>query len=121
VVADQRKPGASQHEDPSVSVTAQPGSRLEQLLAVYDDEKAAAAEAAERFKAVTDALKAEMAAAVPPGTEDMTLIGAAHLPRLRLSWRRPWRFDSDKFREENPYLFVKYSKQGGHWELRAMQ
>jgi hypothetical protein len=109
-----------QEQKPTVLATAQPGSRLEQLLAQYDTAKAESEEAVARFKAITTALKAE-ASAMCPGAEDIALSGAPSLPRLRLSWRRPWRFNTDKFKEEQPYLYVKYSEQGGHWELRVQQ
>jgi hypothetical protein len=107
-----------QERQSAVSVLAAPGSRLEELLAAYSTEKAAAEEAASRFKAVTDALKAEISA-MAPGAEDAIASGAANLPKLRLSWRRAWHFKTDAFKAENPYLYVKYSQQSGHWELRA--
>jgi hypothetical protein len=104
---------------PAVLVTAAEGSRAEQLLAQYEGAKAASEDAAARFKAITTALKAE-ASAMSPGAEDILLSGAApNLPRLRLAWRTPWRFNTEKFKEEEPYLYIKYSEQGGHWELRA--
>lgn len=103
-----------------VLVAAPPGSRLEQLLASYESAKAAAEEAKARFEAITDAVKAELAAAAPPGTTEMLLAGPPGLPRLRMSWKRPYRFDTKRFREEHPKMYVRYEVRGGHWELRQV-
>ena len=100
-------------------VTAAPGSRLESLLASYDSAKAAAEESAARFKAITDGIKAE-AGGVNPKATDISVSGAPGLPRLKLTWKRPWKFDTGRFKEENPLLYVTYATQGGHWELRAV-
>lgn len=103
---------------PVVPVTAAPGSRLEELLASYESAKAAAQEAADRFEAITDAIKNEMTAAAPNGTTVITLSGAPGLPQLKMTWKRPWRFDSKRFKAEHPRMYVQYEKQGGNWELR---
>ena len=101
-------------------VTAAPGSRLGELLGAYGTAKADAEEAAARFKSVTDALKAELSAA-RPGAESIVLSGAPNLPALRLAWRRSWRLNTGRLREEQPYMYVRYSEESGHWELRAQQ
>lgn len=98
-------------------LTAVPGSRLEELLAGYESAKAAAEDAKSRLDALTAALKNEMAAAAPAGSTDVTL-GAPGLPRLRLSWKAPWRFDSKRFKADHPELYVRYEVRGGHWDLR---
>ena len=102
-----------------VPVLAHPGTRLEQLLASYESLKAARDEASDRFDALTDAIKAELTATVPKGTEAISLGGSPALPRLRMTWTRPWRFDSKRFRAEHPRLYVQYERQGGHWDLRV--
>lgn len=99
-------------------VTAAPGSRLEQLLASYESAKAAADEAKSRFDALTDAVKAELDAATPEGTQEIILTGSPGLPQLRMTWKRPYRFDVKKFRAEYPALYVQYEIRGGHWDLR---
>jgi hypothetical protein len=104
---------------PSAAVTAQPGSRLEELLAAYEPAKAAAEEAAARFKAVTDAIKTETTAGLPEGVQRASIAGAPGLPRLKLSWIISYRFDSKRFKEECPEMYVRYEKQAGFWELRA--
>lgn len=102
----------------AVPVTAAPGTRLEQLLASYESAKAAADEAKTRFEALTDAIKAELAASVPDGTTEIALSGSPALPRLRMAWKQPYRFDVKRFRAECPALYVKYEARSGHWELR---
>ncbi len=103
---------------PPFAVTAQPGSRLEELLAAYEPLKAAAEEAAERFKSLTDAIKNEITAACPDGTARVSIAGTPGLPRLTMAWIKSWRVDSRKLKEEQPYLWVKYSKESSYWELR---
>jgi hypothetical protein len=108
-------------EEPArrVPVTAQPGSRLEELLASYEPLKAAAEEAASRFKAVTDALKAELPALAPEGTTAITLSGAPGLPVLHQTWVSSWKFDVKQLKADDPVTYVRYASKGGHWELRA--
>jgi hypothetical protein len=101
-----------------VLLTAPPGSRLQELQASYESAKAAKEEAVARFDAITGALKAEMAAAAPQKSTDVMLDSAPGLPRLRLKWMRPYRFDSKRFKAENPALYVRYEVRGGHWDLR---
>jgi hypothetical protein len=101
-----------------ITVTAPPGSRLEQLLASYESTKAAAEEAKSRYEALTDAVKAELDAATPEGTQEIVLTGSPGLPQLKMTWRSPYRFDVKKFRAEHPRLYVQYEVKGGHWEMR---
>lgn len=106
---------------PPVAVTAQPGSRLEQLLAAYGPARAAAEEAADHYKAVTDAIKAETAASCPEGTTRAAIAGVPGMPRLKLTWVTQWRFDSKRFKEEQPGVYVRYEKKSGFWELREQK
>jgi hypothetical protein len=107
-----------QSQDPRFVIPAGPGTRLEQLLASYEPVKAAYEEAKARLDALTDALKAEMSAAAPEGSTDMVLDGGPALPRVRVSWKQPYRFDVKRFRTDYPQIYVKYETRGGHWELR---
>lgn len=102
-----------------VILTAEPGSRLEELLAMYEPLKAAAEEAASRFKAVTDALKAELPALAPEGTAAITLSGVPGLPVLHQTWVETWRLDSKQLKADDPVTYVRYAVKGGHWEVRA--
>jgi hypothetical protein len=108
----------TEERQPRLLVTAEPGSRREELLASYESAKAAAEEAASRFKTITDALKADLSGAYP-GVEGMTLSGAPGLPRLSMSWRKSWRVDTRRLKEEQPLLYVQYAVQSGTWDLRA--
>jgi hypothetical protein len=112
-----QKPEVTYHVVPVV-LTTSPGSRLEQLLASYENVKAAAEEAKSRQDALTDALKAEMTGAVPEGTQEIILSGPPGLPALRMTWKQPYRFDVKRFRDEHPALYVRYETRGGHWDLR---
>ena len=102
----------------AVTLQSVPGSRLEQLLASYESVKAAYEEAQARMNALTDALKAEMSASAPQGTQEILLTGPPGLPQLRMRWQSPYRFDVKRFRNENPALYVQYETRGGHWEIR---
>ena len=106
---------------PVIVLIAYPGSRLAELQASYDSVKAQYEEAKSRFDALTAALKEEMSAAVPPGATDVALDAPPGLPRLRLSWKSPYRFDAKRFRAERPDIYVRYEIRGGHWELRVAE
>ncbi|HSV38713.1 MAG TPA: hypothetical protein VLI04_08135 [Nocardioidaceae bacterium] len=99
-------------------VVASTGTRLEQLHASYADLKAQADEAAKRLKAVTDGIKAELAAA-EPGQERVELRSPVG-PPLRMSYVESWRFDSKRLKTERPDLYVVYAVKGGSWQLRTV-
>jgi hypothetical protein len=101
-------------------LTAAPGSRQEELLAAYESAKAAKEDAVARFESVSAALKNVMTATAPNGSTDITLAGSPGLPRLRLRWLAPWRFDSKRFKAERPEDYVRYEVQGGHWDMRVV-
>lgn len=99
-------------------VLAPAGSRLEDLLARYEPLKAAAEEAASRFKDLTDAIKAEVTSA-NPGVTSLALGAGPGMPVLLLTWVEQWRVDSKRLKEESPVTYVRYAKKSGRWELRA--
>lgn len=101
----------------TVKVEPTPGSRLEQMHAAYADAKAAADDATEKLKAITDAIKLELSQAAPEGATKVDLVGPG--PSLRLSWSETWRFDSRRFKAEDPETYVRYAKKSGAWTLRA--
>lgn len=108
--------------DGTVQLTAAPGTRMEELLASFESAKAARDDAKARYEAVAGALKAEMAAAAPPGSTSITVSGQTPgLPRLRLIWTRPYRFNTERFRTEHPALYVRYEIRGGQWSLRSAE
>lgn len=105
-------------QDP-YQVTAQPGTRLEQLQAAYADAKAAADEAASRLKVVTDGIKAELVAQAPEGQMKIGLSGVFG-PALQLTYSESWRIDSTKLKAEDPVTYVRYAKKSGSWSLRVV-
>lgn len=106
-------------EPPVEHVVAGPGTRLEQLQASYADAKAAADEAAERLKGITDGIKAELAAAMPEGAQKVELVGGVG-PAMRLTYAESWRVDARKLKAEDPETYVRYAKKTGSWTLRAI-
>lgn len=96
------------------------GSRLEQLHAQYADAKAAADGAAERLKAITDALKVELQTAAGAQASRIDLVGAAG-PPLRMTYSETWRLDSTRLKADNPELYVRYAKKSGSWRLVALK
>lgn len=104
--------------DPApVLVTPKANSRLEQLHALYADAKAAADDADEKLKAITDGIKAELTRAAPEQPR-IELTGQAG-PPLRLSYSETWRFDSRRFKSEDPATYVRYAKKSGSWTLKV--
>ncbi|MEV6413883.1 hypothetical protein [Kribbella sp. NPDC051718] len=98
-------------------VNYEPGSRLEQLHAEYVEAKALAASAKERADAATDALKLALTEAAP-GAGTIQLEGTAG-PRLHLAYVETWRFDSTRFKADDPVKYVQYAKKSGSWTLRV--
>lgn len=104
---------------PATVITAQPGSRLEQLIASYGPLRAAAEEAAAHFEACKEAIKTEATAA---GTSaDYVVTGSPGLPALRVAYRRGWRLDTKRLKEEEPETYVRYAVETGRWELREVK
>jgi hypothetical protein len=101
---------------PPYAVVAQPGTRLEQLQAEYPSAKAAAKEADDRLKAITDGIKAELQGAVPD-RPSIELRGAGDVPTLELRYVESWRVDSTKLKREDPETYVRYAVKSGSWRL----
>lgn len=100
------------------AITAEPDSKLDQLLAAYAVLKPQAAAAAADLKAVTDAIKLELITAAP----DSTAIEAhsASGPTLRLVHSESWRLDSTRLKAVDPATWVRYAKKSGSWTLKAV-
>lgn len=94
-------------------------SRLEQLHAQYATAKAEADRANEILKAITDAIKLEVTQLAPDGEQKVDL-RSQHGPALRLAYTETWRFDSTRFKRDNPEAYVRYAKKSGAWSLRAV-
>lgn len=97
--------------DPSVD-------RLTALYQAYPQAKADADAAEERLTAITDGIKAELAARVPEGSTRITLRGPAG---QALSYARSVqrRFNSQKFRKHAPDVYEAFREPVEVWTLRA--
>ena len=104
----------------AVDVRPEAGTRLAELHAQYSDLKAQADAAAERLKACTDGIKAEIAAQLPDGsTRGLLRDPAGQAPPLALTYAERWSVDSRKLKAEDPEMYVRYAKKSGAWSLRV--
>ena len=93
-------------------------SRLAQLLSLYPNLKTAADDAARQLKDVTDAIKAELAAA---GQGSPRVEVHAHgLQSMALVHTERWTLDAKRMKAENPLLYVQYAKKGESWTLKPL-
>lgn len=107
-------------EPQTFTVAAAATERLSQLHAAYPAAKAEADAAAERLKGITDGIKAELAAAAPEGALKIALTGSDG-PALQLSYAETARFDSKRFKREDPETYVRYALFGGSWTLKPVR
>jgi hypothetical protein len=103
-----------------MAVTPAPGGLLEQLLDQQRAAKAAADEAEERVKSIGDRIKAELTQA-HPGVAAFDIAGSQHRPAMHLTWVETARLDTRLMRREDPVLYVKYARFGGHWVLSPVR
>lgn len=108
------------HAQAFVPVPAESSSRLSQLHAAYPAAKAAADAAAEQLKAITDGIKAELAAAAPEGALKIALTGDDG-PPMQLTYAESWRLDSKRLKREDPESYVRYAVKGGSWTLKQVK
>lgn len=96
------------------------GSRLDALLGVYADVKAAADDAAAQLKVVTDGIKSELSLAHP----DAPAVDVRHpllATPLRLSYVERWTVDTTRLKTEDPETYVRFARKGGTWQLRGIK
>jgi hypothetical protein len=105
---------------PVPAVQPAPGSRLDDLLAVYAGLKPQADEISTRLKTVTDAIKSELMTAAP-GAQRVDVAHEALAQPLRLSYVETWTLDTKRLKAENPALYVTYARKGGSWQLRVQR
>lgn len=112
---------------PPVIVTPEPDSRLEQLLARYDDVSDRHAALDEELKALKDGIKNEMfqlaARTAAPDAEITRIhVRSSYLRApLVLSSSRPWRLSKD-FKDDQPDIYWRYAEQGKpQWALARMR
>jgi len=104
-------------EQPYTPVKDTASRRLKQLHASYTDAKAAADQANEQLKLITDAIKVELQTAAPESTR-IALTGPAG-PPLRLVQTESWRVDSKKLKREDPETYVRFATKSVSWRLTA--
>jgi predicted phage-related endonuclease len=98
---------------PSVQVPIPPESRLEQLLAIYEDLKPKADEINNRLKIITDSIKAELITAAPLAQR----IDIAGHP-LYMVWMERWSLDTKRMKIEIPELYAAYARKSSTWYLK---
>lgn len=94
-------------------------SRLEALVAQYDQAYAASKAATDALKTITDGIKAELAKAAPDQTS-IDLTSPLLAKPLRMSAVTSWRIDAKKLKAEQPALYVTYAVQSTAWKLAAV-
>jgi hypothetical protein len=100
-------------------VAAEPGSRLESLLAEYERLKPLVDAAAAQLKTITDGIKTEATTAAPD-TPKVDITSPVLAAPLRLQAKTSWRLDTRRMKAENPLLYVTYAYESTAWELRAV-
>lgn len=111
-------PNATVHKPAPVIVQAEPGSRLDQLSARWAALKPAVDAAQAELKELTDAIKVELAQA-RPDAEDIRLTAGHIAGALRFYAKPDPRFNSRKFKAEQPEMYEKYyERDRTAWELR---
>lgn len=93
--------------------------RLAQLHAEYSDAKAEADAASARLKAITDGIKLELQTLAPD--EQKLALNGPHGPTLNLVHSRTARFDSTKFKREDPETYARYAKFSDSWTLKTVK
>lgn len=105
---------------PPPRITPRPGTALHELLGRREAAKADEAEAKSRVKAIDSAIK-NLLTQANPGIAVIDVTGDATIAPLRLAWRTPRRFDTDRFKTEQRPMYDAYLKWGTpYWELRPM-
>lgn len=102
--------------------TAGPDDRLAALYAAYPGAKAKKEAAEAELKAITDGIKAELTAKSPDlaQTPKFELRGPGGTP-LALRWQITERFDTSRFKKEQPGVYDSYKKPGGSWVLAPIK
>jgi len=101
-------------------VAVEPGSRLADLLALYDQVKAQADEATARLETVKNGIKAELSAAAP-GAPQVEVAHETLAAPLRLSYVESWRVDTKALKANDPETYVRWAVKSGKWELRGVR
>lgn len=101
------------------SITAEPGSRLEQLQEARAALKASVDAGQVELKNLTDAIKVELTQ-LAPGHRKITLQGTASAPALSLTYVESWRLNTKALKADpvGVQYYAKYAEQSGSWVLK---
>ena len=105
-------------EPAPLTVTPEPGSRLEQLQGAYATAKAESDAATKRLKAITDALKVELTS-LDANERRFELAARDGVRPIRLTYVESWRINSTKLKAEAPDAYLRFAEKSGSWRLAA--
>lgn len=97
-------------------VDADTDEELAQLHALYPELKAAADEATKKFDAVKQAIKVKLAERAPECPK--FALTSEHGPTLTLTYSTSRRFDSKRFKQDQPAVYETYTYETGSWTLK---
>lgn len=110
-----------------VEIKPEQGTRLAQLVEIYEQVKAQAASAKAGIDALNEAIKGELAMLAPEAQAVLVLSDALSKPLL-MSSRNKTFFDAKRLEAEQPLLYaayqqlqVQYEGKTPYWELRAVK
>lgn len=99
-------------------VKAEPDSRLEQALALYDQFKSQADELESRMKSLKDIIATELLAKAPEGSTRIATDAAALGLAYSYNWIPRTDLDTKRMKAEAPDVYARFARAGGRWELR---
>lgn len=104
------------------TLTPEPDSRLEQLVAQYDTAKDAFDAAKGRLDTLVDGIKVEAITAAA-GETKITIESPYLRKPLNLSHSAPWRVDVKRMKAEDPLTYVRWAKRDekGSWKLERVR
>lgn len=103
----------------TTAIEAQPGSLLEEYHAEYADAKAAADAAKTRLDAIVEKLKVELTQALADSRR-IVVRSPGQVP-IGLTYVEANRFNSKRFKEENPSVYKHYVEPSGSWRLAQVK
>ena len=98
------------------------GSRLEQLLTLREEARAAVAAAKEKLELIDAGIMADMAGSCP-GAAVVDVAGSALWPALRLRWHDgSWYVPAEELRSRHRDVWdALRQQQRGHWQLHPLE
>jgi hypothetical protein len=100
-----------------VQVPATASDRLAHFHALFAEAKATADAATERLDDIKAGIKAELMALAPE--QQKIALSGPDGPTLTLSHSQTARFDSTKFKRDDPETYVRYAKFSDSWTLKV--